>query len=199
MRLCPLCDQPANSKHHIKPQTQGGTDDARNLVWLCQPCHDEVEGIEFTPELMMRLRRGKLSAKTISHEEYWWLHKDNGQLFIGIMLPGRKELIYYNIFFPYDSQFALAPVKAAGNDANQLLDEHEPMGQQINHYVDMSEFFVPTVKKRRGRPYKVITAEERLVLETGGQSLAEKAKLLGVSEKTIQRRLKELQEVYRIK
>jgi len=50
----PLCEQcekngritPAEEVHHIKPLSQGGTNDVRNLMSLCTPCHSEITARE---------------------------------------------------------------------------------------------------------------------------------------------------------
>ena len=62
LRYCPICGEIAGSPHHVKPRSLGGTDDYRNIVWLCKPCHDIVEEIqereqlEFCPDLVKRQR-----------------------------------------------------------------------------------------------------------------------------------------------
>ena len=41
---CSLCDNVLiGSEHHIKPRAHGGTDDSKNLVFLCVDCHNAVE------------------------------------------------------------------------------------------------------------------------------------------------------------
>lgn len=44
---CVLCGDPAQSKHHVLPRSQGGDDVAENLVWLdgsgTTGCHGDVE------------------------------------------------------------------------------------------------------------------------------------------------------------
>lgn len=41
---CSLCDNIlAGSEHHIKPRAYGGTNDNKNLVFLCMDCHNAVE------------------------------------------------------------------------------------------------------------------------------------------------------------
>lgn len=50
----PLCEQcskagkitPAREVHHIKPLSQGGTNDSTNLMSLCTPCHSEITAHE---------------------------------------------------------------------------------------------------------------------------------------------------------
>lgn len=44
-RSCPICGDSAPSPHHILPEAEGGTNDSKNIVWLCVPCHDVVEQI----------------------------------------------------------------------------------------------------------------------------------------------------------
>ena len=41
-RRCMSCGEPADEVHHIRPRHLGGTDHPRNLVPLCEACHDEV-------------------------------------------------------------------------------------------------------------------------------------------------------------
>lgn len=62
-KVCPICrENTADSKHHIKPVSQGGIDSVRNEVWLCKRCHDIVEeiydrtGLEYSPALVMLIR-----------------------------------------------------------------------------------------------------------------------------------------------
>ncbi len=31
------------TKHHLKPQRAGGSDQAKNIVKICRPCHDKEE------------------------------------------------------------------------------------------------------------------------------------------------------------
>ena len=33
------------TSHHIRPRMEGGSDDLNNLIALCNPCHDEIEGM----------------------------------------------------------------------------------------------------------------------------------------------------------
>lgn len=50
----PLCEQcqkdrritPAEEVHHIKPLSQGGTNDVDNLMALCTSCHSEITARE---------------------------------------------------------------------------------------------------------------------------------------------------------
>lgn len=50
----PLCEQcekdgrltPAEEVHHVKPLSQGGTNDYANLMALCTPCHSGITARE---------------------------------------------------------------------------------------------------------------------------------------------------------
>jgi len=42
--ICFVCGRNANVRHHIIQIAGGATNAKRNLVSLCTPCHDEVEG-----------------------------------------------------------------------------------------------------------------------------------------------------------
>ena len=43
-RKCYLCDSKIGvHRHHIKPRRDGGIDEARNIVYLCENCHNLVE------------------------------------------------------------------------------------------------------------------------------------------------------------
>ena len=62
-KACPICRKnTADSKHHIKPRSRGGTDSKRNEVWLCKRCHDIVEeiydrtGLEYSSALVKLIR-----------------------------------------------------------------------------------------------------------------------------------------------
>jgi 5-methylcytosine-specific restriction endonuclease McrA len=40
---CDLCERrPGTDPHHKVFRSQGGNDDATNLLWLCRPCHDDI-------------------------------------------------------------------------------------------------------------------------------------------------------------
>ena len=48
---CRICGKPAREVHHIRPRYLKGKDHPRNLIALCEKCHDDVhlmieEGIE---------------------------------------------------------------------------------------------------------------------------------------------------------
>ena len=44
--LCELCGQVAVDIHHKLKKSQGGTDDADNLIALCRKCHGAEHGIK---------------------------------------------------------------------------------------------------------------------------------------------------------
>ena len=40
---CDLCERrPGTDAHHKTFRSQGGDDDASNLLWLCRHCHDDI-------------------------------------------------------------------------------------------------------------------------------------------------------------
>lgn len=43
-KLCFICGRPNTGPHHIIPREEGGLPLADNIVWLCKPHHDEIEG-----------------------------------------------------------------------------------------------------------------------------------------------------------
>jgi hypothetical protein len=62
--MCPIClIKQAISPHHILPRSLGGTDDRRNIVYLCLSCHDLVEMIQektgksFSPDMIEQIRQ----------------------------------------------------------------------------------------------------------------------------------------------
>lgn len=63
MAKCPICSSlGANSPHHIRPSSDGGSDNHRNKVLLCKGCHDVVEeiycrtGAELSPDMIALIR-----------------------------------------------------------------------------------------------------------------------------------------------
>jgi len=109
-RRCPICDGEANSPHHIKPRSEGGGDEPRNIAWLCRRCHDLIEGQTLSPYLIEKMRREIKGADEVSSEEYWYIHRSDGLHFIGIKKPG-KPVEPYHICFPYNAQFAMWDVR----------------------------------------------------------------------------------------
>src|ERR1700737_4247832 len=43
-RTCHCCGNANTTPHHIIPRSEGGLPIFDNIVWLCVPCHDAVEG-----------------------------------------------------------------------------------------------------------------------------------------------------------
>jgi HNH endonuclease len=43
-KVCYCCGRVGSSPHHIIPRSEGGLPIFDNIVWLCVPCHDAVEG-----------------------------------------------------------------------------------------------------------------------------------------------------------
>lgn len=52
--------------HHILPRDQGGTDDPKNIVYLCENHHDEVEGQPWSE--IIKLRKAHRSLSKIDAE-----------------------------------------------------------------------------------------------------------------------------------
>ena len=45
--LCFICGRPDTDPHHIIPRSEGGLPLRDNIVWLCNPHHDEIEDAPF--------------------------------------------------------------------------------------------------------------------------------------------------------
>jgi 5-methylcytosine-specific restriction endonuclease McrA len=43
---CEVCGETAVDIHHKKLKSQGGTDDADNLIAVCRTCHNQLHGIK---------------------------------------------------------------------------------------------------------------------------------------------------------
>ena len=49
-KVCQRCKAHTNVfKHHLVPIVEGGVDEPRNIVYLCNPCHDYVEEHGWNP------------------------------------------------------------------------------------------------------------------------------------------------------
>ena len=116
MRKCPLCDKDANSNHHIKPISEGGIDESRNIVWLCRPCHDKVEGIPFTPDLIETERR-KNKERSSPDETYVFLVHDDCIIFAGVRI--NNKLIPFNIILPKSAFNQCLNTNEISEDASQ--------------------------------------------------------------------------------
>ena len=58
---CAICGQPAREVHHIRPRFLNGRNHPRNLILLCNDCHDEVhrkidEGIQKVLEESLEIK-----------------------------------------------------------------------------------------------------------------------------------------------
>ena len=168
--LCPFCGQPATSEHHIVPRVEGGDEHKRNTVWLCKSCHDDIEGLLFTPALLEQKRREKLGLTDTQKEVYVFLVHPDGELFIGIR-KGKEIVLPFNILFPYDAQLQM-PIKGTSTKV-----------------AEPSTY--PNMRQRRGRPSKILPPEATLLLGDITLSSREIAQRLGVSYRTICRRIKE--------
>jgi len=179
MRKCPLCDKEADSQHHIKPHSEGGTDDLRNLVWLCKSCHDRVEGMPFTPDLIELERRKLKGHSATSGETYVFMVHDDYIVFSGIRVNSR--LVPFGIILPKEQ--ALIDVQVT-MDLNSGVPE-KPLSA------------VPKINPmpNKGRPRKTITSYLAKILDED-ISLGEKAKLTGLSKTTVHRYIKEKRTGY---
>lgn len=96
-KYCPVCGKEANSPHHVRPRGQGGTDDPKNICWLCRQCHDLVDemqeetGLGLCPELIYRVRQ-KLHIKLERDKdgiEESWIYPN---FLVWICLPGKTKV-----------------------------------------------------------------------------------------------------------
>jgi hypothetical protein len=126
------------------------------------------------------LRQEKKSAEATSKEEYWFLHRGDGILFIGIKIPGQK-VIHYDILFPYDSQLELPLTK--------LTTSPEIRNKPVPKIVK---------RRRRGRPAKVIPAKMVNLLLDPEKSLREKAWELGIGKSSVSRKIKEVKAQHEV-
>lgn len=97
-QFCPICGKEADSPHHICPRSLGGTDEPRNIIWLCKHCHDAVEerqeqsGVELSPDLIEQMRRElKIKLDEEDGVSSSYLFRDGHYLLLWIMLPGKTK------------------------------------------------------------------------------------------------------------
>jgi len=133
-RKCPLCGQTANSPHHIKPRAEGGTDEPRNIVYLCRSCHNEIEGLDFTPNLIAKKRLEKLGEKQVQDEEHHYIYRDGGLLFTGIWKE-EQQILPTNIFIPLNSTLPMMP-------------ENQPKGKRGRKRKQLPINFIADLAKR---------------------------------------------------
>lgn len=179
MRKCPLCDGEANSPHHIRPRSEGGTDEPRNIVWLCSSCHDRVEGIPFTPDLIESERRKIKGYGPTSGETYVFMDHGDYMVFAGIRVNG--NVIPFNILLPHEQPLNDAQISM--DIEGQAPQEPEKAGTKVR------------AGGRMGRPRKTIPLYLAQILDED-LSIREKAKLIGVSHTTIRRYIKERRAEY---
>lgn len=69
-------------RHHIKPQADGGKSEKRNIVYLCENCHNKVEE---QPNLIME-REQKITRLNNDDGDYpqeWIIHRDGKIIWVG--------------------------------------------------------------------------------------------------------------------
>lgn len=63
------------TRHHLKPQRLGGTNEAHNIVRLCRPCHSKEEGVIRSTGKGSRhdgeWRRRQVQARELDTIEKW--------------------------------------------------------------------------------------------------------------------------------
>lgn len=180
MKRCPLCDSTEYlTRHHIKPRSEGGTDESRNTVWLCNPCHNRVEGLVFSPDLIESERRKIKGSKETSGETYVFLEHNDYMAFAGIRV--NEHLIPFNIMLPKDQPLS---------DAQVIMDFKGDSTEATQK---------PVPKKKttsaKGRPRKTIPLYLAKILDED-ISIREKVKQTGLSRMTIHRYIKEKRGEY---
>ena len=162
-RFCPICGELANSPHHVKPRSAGGTDEPRNICWLCNCCHDYIEqvqeerGVELSADLIDEMRRAlKIKLDTDNDgvsESYAYV--DRHCCLLWIMLPGKTKVW-----------------------VNQFIDgipEYKEVSLQTNTQA------VVRIRRCRGRPInnKIDTTYLNELVFNKGLSLRQVVKQLG--------------------
>ena len=144
---------------------------------LCRACHDRVEGLPFTPNLIESERRRIKGAKDTAAESYVFLVHDDCIIFAGIRI--HDELVPFNMVFPREQPLRNAQV---------ALDMPSPPAPESLKKP------VPKINPRdtsrgRGRPPMIIPARLAKILDED-ISLSEKVKMTGLAKTTIHRYLK---------
>ena len=69
-------------RHHIKPKIQGGTSDRRNIINLCEDCHNRVEE---QPESLTPNEKKicKLIKDGQDYPQEWIIHRDGQIIWLG--------------------------------------------------------------------------------------------------------------------
>ena len=79
-------------RHHIKPKSEGGSDNTRNIVYLCEECHNLVEE---DPSLLLK-RKYHILNLTQDNEGYPYyviVQQGNNPFLVGICHAWGMEYI----------------------------------------------------------------------------------------------------------
>lgn len=153
-QFCPICLKKADSPHHIKARSQGGTDDNWNIAWLCKSCHDMVEerqeksGKELSPDMITEMRRElhvKLGEENGVSESYIF-REGHSFMTWGILPNGTKVWINQWVDGEPES-YRLARV-------HQTEQEQERERKQTELKETAKAWLLKKSKIRRGRPEK---------------------------------------------
>lgn len=55
---CACCGQPITQYHHIIHRAEGGIDNVKNIIGLCDACHDEIHGSQDAEDKLKELKEG---------------------------------------------------------------------------------------------------------------------------------------------
>lgn len=86
---CFICDDDADHAHHIVPRRHGGSDDDRNLVDLCERCHEQIEKI-YDEGVFERLNVPKGRYPPRHAEEERTIEYDGDTKDIGVFIEPEK-------------------------------------------------------------------------------------------------------------
>ena len=67
-RRCFICGHDTDiQKHHITPRSAGGDDSVKNIKWLCESCHNKVEGLGWSgiAKLKQEIKEQTFDAKKV--------------------------------------------------------------------------------------------------------------------------------------
>ena len=186
--FCPVCGELADSPHHAKPRSAGGTDEPRNIEWLCKHCHDYIEqiqeerGVELSPDLIDEMEH-KLKIKLDTDSEgitdsYSYM---GGKFFLQWkMLPGKTKQVI-NKFI------------------DGIPDGYDEDGNCVsqNTQTQVRSLVTQRIRRSRGRPLndKIDTTYLNELVFNKGLSLRQVVKQLGsegfrVSHEFIRERIK---------
>lgn len=64
---CALCDSPRGLQiHHVMKRSQGGSNDAQNIITLCMYCHNVIHGTRF-PEWPEWMDQAELAQAAVEY------------------------------------------------------------------------------------------------------------------------------------